>query len=482
MNHRKEKAISGVKWMAISTFTTASVAVLRLSILTRFLEKSDFGLVALLTMVLGLTQTFADLGFSSAMMHKKKLSTQEFSSLYWIQLMVFFIFYGLISSGSYWFSVFYEEEMLQYLLPLSLLDLLFYGIGRLYDTILQKELRFRTMALRNMICAGASLGLAVLLAMMGCGIYSLILSTLFQTFMNNLWNAIAGQTYYPLRFFVSFKLCLPLMKIGGYQMGTQIVDYFSAKCDVLIIGKLLGAESLGIYALAKELAMKVVLLINSIVNRVSLPFFSMYQDQMGELRKMYIQVLKWLALIDFPICMVLCVLSTPLVKVLYGEDFLEVAPILSILSIWSLCLCIGNPMGNLSIAKGRTDLSFKYTLVRVCITFPMVYVFALFTLSLVAWGQILIGVVLLGVGYRLLLYKLIDLPWKRYVASFGKIGFLTLCVGMIVALLFSVNPFGMMSDGFLLLIYGLIFIFLYIGLLWAFDRNLWMELFVLLKS
>ena len=80
--------------MAISTFTTASVAVLRLSILTRFLEKSDFGLVALLTMVLGLTQTFADLGFSSAMMHKKKLSTQEFSSLYWIQLMVFFIFLG----------------------------------------------------------------------------------------------------------------------------------------------------------------------------------------------------------------------------------------------------------------------------------------------------------------------------------------------------------------------------------------------------
>lgn len=90
----KQQAIFGAKWTTISTLTTAVIQVLRLSILARFLDKSDFGIVAILTFVLGLTNTFADLGFSAAIMHKQELSRNEFASLYWIQM--FFSYYCLV--------------------------------------------------------------------------------------------------------------------------------------------------------------------------------------------------------------------------------------------------------------------------------------------------------------------------------------------------------------------------------------------------
>lgn len=75
----KKQAISGAQWMFVSTITTSIVQILRLSILTRFLEKSDFGIVAIMTFILGLTFTFTDLGFSSAIMYKQGLNRKEFS-------------------------------------------------------------------------------------------------------------------------------------------------------------------------------------------------------------------------------------------------------------------------------------------------------------------------------------------------------------------------------------------------------------------
>ena len=163
----KHTAISGVKWTTVSTFMTTLVAVLRLSVLTRFLSKEDFGVVAIITLVLGLTQTFADLGFSSAIMYRQDLTRRDFSSLYWIQLIFFFIIYVAISLCSGVVAGFYETSSLTYLLPLALLDLICYGIGRLYDTILQREFLFKVIAIRNIVCSLISLAVAIVLAALG---------------------------------------------------------------------------------------------------------------------------------------------------------------------------------------------------------------------------------------------------------------------------------------------------------------------------
>ena len=375
-----------------------------------------------------------------------------------------------------------SRPSLTYLLPLSLLDLVFYGVGRLYDTVLQKELRFRAIAVRNIVCSLVSLALAVVLAMERFGVYSLVLSTLFQTFTNNLWNAIAGQKYYRLQFVVSVKESLPLIRIGIYQMGTQIVDYFSSKFDILIIGKVLGTELLGVYSLAKELALKIVLLINSIANRVLLPFFAKLQNNDAELRRIYVQVVRWLAFIDFPICLAMCVLSAPIISILYGDAYSDVAPILSILSIWSLFLCIGNPVGNLAIAKGRTDISFKYTLVRVAITVPVVFITSLFSIAGVAWGQVLISVLLFLVGYRMLIYKLIKLPLKDYVGAFGDLMIMAIIMGGAFYGFVNFDLLNINNSVLQLVVYGVLLMVVYVLALLVFQRQMFFELFKLARQ
>lgn len=215
-NKNENQAILfGLGWTTISTITTGIVQMLRLSILTRFLSKEAFGIVAILTMVLGLTQVFSDLGFSASVMSQKNLDRKSFLSLYWLQFIVFNLLMVIVMAGAPFIAGHYGEESLEILIPVIMSEMFFLSLGKLYDTILQKHMQFRVIAIRNIVAAFISLIVAVALAWTGCGVYSLVISTVIQAVIVNLWNLYAGQWQYPLALQrIDFKQARSLMKVG----------------------------------------------------------------------------------------------------------------------------------------------------------------------------------------------------------------------------------------------------------------------------
>ena len=111
-----KQVVKGTAWMSASTAVVALFQILSLVVLTRFLTKSEFGIVAIVTMVLGIVHTMADLGFSAVVMHKSNLSEKEFSSLYWIQLILFVIIYLISVVIAPLIASFYNEQSLSYLI------------------------------------------------------------------------------------------------------------------------------------------------------------------------------------------------------------------------------------------------------------------------------------------------------------------------------------------------------------------------------
>lgn len=456
----RKQVVSGAKWITISTIITSIVQLLRLSILTRFLEKSDFGIVAIITLILGLTYTFTDLGFSSAIMHKQGLTRKEFSSLFWIQLITFSILYFALSLCSPWIAQFYNEPSISTLIPIALLDLVLQGIGRLYDTILQKEMLFKQIALRNIAASLISLIISFILAYLGYGVYSLILSTLTQSVIFNTWNFIGGQKKYQILLWLNFKQSIPLMKIGIFQTGTQILDYLASKIDIAIIGKLLGTEDLGVYNLAKELLYKIIVLINTIVNKISLPIFAQKQNDKELLKNYYIKILTSLSTINFPILTLIAIVSPLIITVLYGRNFIEAAPILSIFTLWGVSIVIANPQGGLAIATGNTHLSFKYTILRILVTTPVVYFTAKISPEAIAWGISFLGLIIMWIGWKIQINPIISLSFKEFYDSFKK----NLYMGVIAIVIMSVVTNNFFSDANLIIktiVYSLSFIFTY---------------------
>ena len=223
---------------------------------------------------------------------------------------------------------------------------------------------------------------------------------------------------YRLRLYLVTKDVIPLVKIGLYQTGTQFFDYISSRLDILIIGKLLGEDILGVYNLAKELVLKIVSVINSIGNKVALPFFSLMQKDHEKMGAGYCQMMTILSILNFPICTLTGAFSLIVVNILYGGDYIDVAPVLTILSIWGLLVCVGNPVGNIVTATGRTDLSFAYVIIRLFIVIPLTYLASQYSIIAVSFAVLIGELIIFFISWYMELWMTIKLSFLKYISSF----------------------------------------------------------------
>ncbi|WP_299626086.1 MOP flippase family protein [uncultured Tenacibaculum sp.] len=413
----KQKAISGVKWNTASTFTVALFSLLKISILTRFLEKGDFGLMALVMFVLGFTNIFVDMGLTTAILHKQKISKNEFSSLYWLNVGFSIILYVLILLIAPVFSRFYEETELINLIPIMGVNILLSGFGRQFKTVIQKALRFKLISIVNIISATISLIISIVLSFKGYGVYALVFAALGQEVVSNMLFIIFGRANHGVSFFFSYQLTKPFLKIGGFQVGGQIVNYFNRDIDTLIVGKFFGVEILGGYNLAKQLVFRPASILNPIITNVSAPILAKLQDDLEVLKKNYLKLVNIIATINIPIYILVIVFAPFIVRIMYGEGFDNIVSLVRILSVYMMYRAIGNPIGSLVIATGKTHLEFVWNLVILFFMPLAVFIGSQFTIEAVAFSIVICSSLLFIPSWYMLVKKMIGASLKEYVKS-----------------------------------------------------------------
>ena len=370
----KKQAISAVRWTTTSKIAQAVSTILKISILARFLAKDDFGLMALVTFVLGFLNLFMDMGLSSAILHKQEITKQQYSSLYWINMIFSVILYGILWLLTPYIASFYNESELVNLLPLMGLSLIVSAIGKQFKTIEQKNLNFKFIALVEISSSAISLITAVTLSVLGYGVYSLVYGALAKFILANGVFFIVGVQKKGVLFHFNYPEIKSFVSIGLYQVGGQVVNYFNRDLDILMVGKFFGAEILGGYSLAKQLVFRPAMIINPVLTRVAAPMLAKFQNEIEELRKNYLQLIKVVASINFPIYLGLIIFTPWVVEIFYGPGFEDIEILVRILSVYMMFRAIGNPMGSLVIATGRTDLDFRWSLFNLAIMPLAIYI------------------------------------------------------------------------------------------------------------
>ena len=174
----KGEAISGVKWTSVSSVTVAVLQIIQLSILARFLDPSDFGLMALVMVVIGFSQAFLDMGVSAAIIHKQEITKDQLSTLYWTNLLAGFILLCIISIIAPYVADFYEDVELSKLIRLVGLTFLIQPFGQQFMVLWQKEMRFSEIAKIDVVNKSIALIVSVYFAYYGYGVYALVYGTL----------------------------------------------------------------------------------------------------------------------------------------------------------------------------------------------------------------------------------------------------------------------------------------------------------------
>jgi len=391
----KKQAIAGVRWSTISTVILAVAQLLKISVLTRFLSKSDFGLMAIVVFVMGITNLFVDLGLTSAILHKQNIEKDEFSSLYWLNIAISIVFFIFLLGIAPFIAAFYIEPELESLLPLMSITILLSSFGRQFRAIEQKGLNFIFISIVDIFSAVLSLLFAVVLACHDYGVYALVYSALLLNLISNIAFFVRGMNRVGLRRHFVFRETEPFLRIGLYQVGGQIMNYISRDFDILMIGKFFGAEALGGYSLAKQVVSRPTQVINPILTSVAAPVFARLNDKLTHLRSSYLKLVNIISTMNFAIYLLIFLFADQIIICLYGSNYLGIVTIVRILCGFMFLRSIGNPVGSLLVATGRTDLDFWWNLLSLCI-FPVVlviscqYTFVVVTLALTSITLLLI--------------------------------------------------------------------------------------------
>jgi len=425
------KVVRGIKWTTISTISLTLANLIKISVLARLLDKTDFGLMALVTFVLGFMNLFMDLGLSTAILHRQNISKEEYSSLFWTNILSGLFLFIVIILISPIIGGFYDEPELLKLIPLMSLSIIIAAAGRQFKTIEQKRLNFRFIAFTDI--SGSVIGIitGILLAIQGAGVYSLVWGSLVHYLVSNGILFINGLRINKPMFHYCFSETKPFLKIGIFQIGGQMVNYFNRDLDVLLIGKLFGTDALGGYSLAKQFARRPMQIINPIIIRVASSVFPRYQNNDTKLRHIITDLLKSLGSIYALIYGVIAILSPYLVQIFFGKELISITIYVQLFCVVQYFRSFGNSAGIIVITKGRTDYDFYW---NILVTFIMPVAVLLGSRFSIEFVIIMLGAVqliLLIPAWYIFYYKLVKLNLKQYLkASLIPIGISVMVFGL----------------------------------------------------
>lgn len=413
----KKQAITGTKWTTLSTVILALVSIVKLSVLSRYLDREDFGLMALVGVVIGFMTLFMDMGINTAILHIQDIKKKEYYSLYWLNFIFSVVLYGIISISAPLIAGFYGEPELQVLLYIMGFGLILSSFGRQFKTQERKTLKFKFVSILDIGSGIVSLIFAIVLAMNQYGVYALVYSMLVQFFLSNAIMLIYGLKKYGLKFHFRLAETKRFLKIGIYQVGGQIVNYFNRDLDTLLIGKLLGTEILGGYSLAKQLVFRPASIINPILTMVGAPSLALLQKDKSVLSRNYLKLLNIISTLNFMAYLGIIVFAPYIVLVIYGQEFRYIYPVVQILSIYMFLRATYNPVGSLVIATGRTDLEFYWNIFSLVAMPGCIYLGSFYGQEGVAWALSIFMFISIYPFFKLLITKMIPISFFEYLEA-----------------------------------------------------------------
>lgn len=351
-------------------------------VLVRLLEPSDFGVVALSSVVVGFIVLFGDLAIGSAIIQRDDIDEAYLSTSFWAGIITGCVLCLLMVSFAPFVAIFYDTPILKQILWVSSLGFILGPITSVQMTMFKKRMEFNKLAFIEILRASISGITAVSLAFFGWGIWSLVLGAIAEKIilMPLVW--VMGRWKPKFEFDVQrFKT---LFGFSTYLLMFNFFNYFARNADNLIIGKLLGVTALGYYSLAYNLMLKPLQYISRAVGNVLFPAFSSIKNDKSRVRRAYTKVIRSISTITFPMMVGLLMVSREFILTIYGEKWSPAIILLQILSLVGAIQSIGTTVANIFLSQGRSDMMFKWGV------FASAIVTSAFFIGAYGWG--LIGV------------------------------------------------------------------------------------------
>ena len=426
-NTESQNTILGsIRWSILGQLLSRVMMIAVSIVLARLLEPTDFGLMAMVMVVIGFMETFYELGIGSAIIQKKEINHKLLSSLFYIN-MIFGVFLAIFFSASAdYIARFYQDVRVTSILRAMSVVFIISSLGLINHALMRRNLRFDILTIIETIALLIDGAVAIVLAVMGFGVWALVYSLLANRLAMTLFLFYTERWFPGMHF--SWKEVKTIWRFALNLTGSKVFNYFSRNSDKLIIRRYLGPASLGYYSLAFKLISYPIEFIQAALGRVLFPALARL-DNNAALQQLYLRACSAIALLSFPILVGMGVLADPFIHVVYDDKWVPAIILLMILIPVGLVQSMLSTVIHLYLVKGRTDQYFVWA-------FTSGVIIAISFVCGLPWGLLgvtisfTIAVILLGFLGFWAPFRLIELKMSKFLHTLWPYIWMSFVMGM----------------------------------------------------
>lgn len=428
----KSKVVKGAFWNGLERFGTAFFLFVSNLVLARLLSPDDFGCIGMLMVFISISEAIVDGGFGAALVQKKYVTSLDYSTIFLWNILVSIVLYGVLYLGAPTIAAFYKIESLTIILRVQGIVLFLYGLCIVQRSMLQKNMMFKKLAKVNIFATIGGTVLGIFCALIGCGIWSLVVKFLFTALMTMVLLWIGTKWRPKLDFSIdSFRL---LFRFGGFMFLTSITNSIYQNVVSLVIGRNLSSATLGYFTQARKLEDVPRQAISSIIANVTFPAFSKLQDDNTRIFNAVRKTIALLGFVNISFSVLMIIVAKSLIILLLSEKWIQCVPYFQVICLYGIGMGFIDFYNSVFKGLGKSNYLFYTGVLRKSIGVALILLGVNWGMKGILFGYIagqLVGVVLMSFPIKII----IDYGLLLQTSDVLKNGMPALCAGLATVLL-----------------------------------------------
>jgi O-antigen/teichoic acid export membrane protein len=359
-NELRSRTVKAVGHLGVGGALGKVVSLCSTLVIARLLSPADYGLMALAMVVIGFVGFFNEVGIGSAIVQKKELEEAEVNGCFAIAIMASLALFGGTVLASGLIAQFFSNPRLGPIVSVLASAFVLGAFGTVPQAFLRREMNFKAIAAINFVAVILQTTTNLVLAWRGLGTWSLVWGfVVFSTVQSA--GAFWLSPWMP-RGRYGLREAGALVRYGLQITASRVFWYMYTNADRVIIGRVLGDRSVGIYDMAFSLATLPSSQITTLATNVAAPLFSRLQTDLPKLRSFILHFTRGVAYVTYPALIGMLACSREMVAVLLGDKWVEMLVPFGALCLMGLIKSVDPLLSQVLISTGHARKLSLYTL------------------------------------------------------------------------------------------------------------------------
>jgi O-antigen/teichoic acid export membrane protein len=384
----ERKLLHSSAWNALSYGGTQILTFLLMIVLARLLTPSDFGVVTLASLPLLALGYLQESGLGAAVIRRRDDVERAAGTQFVFAMLTSVVLYVASFAGAPLLARVFSQPALTSVFRVLALTLVVRGVMAVPATLLERDLAFDKRARGDVAGIVTQAVVSIACAAAGLGVWSLVAGQLANV-------VVQASVYWVLAPFrpspslASWSMLRELGRYGRHVTASNVLLLVNDNADNAVIGRLLGATSVGVYNLAWRLSNLPATQVSFIVSRVTFAVYATLQDDLDQFRAVFLTTLRRVAFLSIPLALGILIAAEPIVVGIFGEPWKPAVVPLQVLAIFGMSRTFAGVTAAVFQASGRPQLNYQLGLWHSLVLFSSLYLLARpYGVEGVAWAEV----------------------------------------------------------------------------------------------